>query len=577
MNRHNRSPWLFIAFISFICVVFGILLFIPGAKDVRASQVDQGNISTPTSTSVPFTSDTVDLYAFVSAPDGEVTSPYILFTAYGDVPDGIPIGIKGSISGLANFQCDTTPCKLPITSDTVVDFYAFTNTGSTSQGYTSEVRVYFSSNGNATVTIKTTPTQALFSDSCSTIWGVSSSPLPDWGGSPDSPTKLNTNQTLYYLANSLIKNGVVDVSDCPSGGITDGSPNGCAIETSRSAMIEWQNKFDLDVWLAGNSTGIPPILLKTFILQESQFWPGNAKYVMAEFGLAQINDFGADVALRWDPNLYLEMCKGILSDCSIPYWRLSEPLREMVRGNLLNKLNAECPTCQYGLDMNVARSSVYTIARVIHANCWESGNIVNLNNANVKSYEDFWKFTLVSYHSGYSCLDNSIKVTIKSHQPVDWQHISQNMYCPGAVEYVDNFWNSLTSFNSHLIPSDEIKPSPASITYLATKTPPPPPGPSKVSMKVTVYVDKNGNNNPETTEGVSGVIVQITLPDGTSQDGTTDTYGNVRFSVTGVSPGDIIKVTLENLYRTQNIVVPPSGDITVDFKFAQPDIPSILP
>lgn len=577
MSRFNKSPLLFITFITFICFALGIILFMPTSKGVRAFQINEGDISTPTATFIPSSSNTVDLYAFVSAPAGEVASPYILFTAYGDVPEGIPIGIKGSVSGLANFQCDMTPCKLPITSDTVVEFRAFTNSGSTSQSYSSEVRVYYSSNGNATITIKTTPAQALFGDSCSTIWGVSTSALPDWAGSPDSPTKLNTNQTLYYLANSLIKNGVVDVSDCPSGGFTDGSPNGCAIETSRSAMIEWQNKFDLDLWLVGNSVGIPPILLKTFILQESQFWPGNAKYAVAEFGLAQINDYGADVALRWDPNLYQEMCAGILSDCSIPYWRLSQSLREMVRGNLLNKLNAECPTCQYGLDMDVAHSSIYTIARVIHANCWESGNIVTLNQANVQSYEDFWKFTLVSYHSGYTCLDNSIKLTTKFHETVDWQHVSENMNCQGAVEYVDNFWNSLTSFNSHVIPSDEITTSSAAITYLPTKTPPPPSGPSNVSMKVVVYVDQNGNNSPETSEGVSGVNVQITLPDGSSQYGTTDTYGNVRFLITGVSQGDVIKVSLENLYRTQNIVIPPSGDVEVVFKFAQPDIPSVLP
>ena len=342
-------------------------------------------------------------------------------------------------------------------------------------------------------------------------------------------------------------------------------------------MVEWQNKFDLDIWLISNSIGIPPKLLKTLILQESQFWPGNAKYVMAEFGLAQINDSGADVALRWNPNLFQEMCAGVLSDCSTPYWRLSESYREMVRGNLLNKLNAECPTCQYGLDMNVAHSSIFTIARVLHANCWESGNVVKLDRANVNSYEDFWKFTLVSYHSGYTCLDKAIKITTKSGEPVDWEHVSLNMDCQGAVQYVENFWNSLTSFNSHVIPSNENIPSFASLNYFPTQTAPPTPLPSKLSVKVVVYVDNNGNNSPETTEGVAGVNVQLSLPNGMSQYGKTDKYGIARFVIDGIPAGNIIKVSLTNPYRNKNIVVPPSGDVEVVFKFDQPVLPSSLP
>ena len=54
---------------------------------------------------------------------------------------------------------------------------------------------------------------------------------------PSDPSLLNTDETLYLLAGILIRNGVVDVSACPSGGMANGAPDGCGIEQSRTAMV----------------------------------------------------------------------------------------------------------------------------------------------------------------------------------------------------------------------------------------------------------------------------------------------------------------------------------------------------
>ena len=72
------------------------------------------------------------------------------------------------------------------------------------------------------------------------------------------------------------------------------------LEVAKGAMMEWQNRFDPTIWAAGKEYGIPPILIKSLMEQESQFWPENARYIYEEFGFTQINELGADVALRWD-------------------------------------------------------------------------------------------------------------------------------------------------------------------------------------------------------------------------------------------------------------------------------------
>lgn len=403
---------------------------------------------------------------------------------------------------------------------------------------------------------------------------------------PDTPAQLDTDETLHILAGQLIQNGVVDVSGCPSGGMANGAPDGCGLEHARQAMIEWQNKFDLDIWLVSNAIGLPPKILKTLLLEESQFWPGNAHYAMAEYGLAQINDMGADVALRWDPNLYQEICSSVLSSCTTPYLHLSDLSRGMVRGALLNQLNAECPTCKYGLDVELAHTSVYTIARVLHANCWESWYVLSENRVAAASYEDFWKFTLVSYHSGYYCLDTAVAATLKAGEPMDWQHVSGHMDCPGATDYVNNFWNTLSTFNNKLMVPTLVEAASANLISPPTETPiatsivpvpSPTPVTSHASVRVTVYVDKNGNDLPDPSEGVSGVSIKLTLLNGMSELGTTDDQGEAIFDLTGTPVGEVVNVSLEGLYRNENLILPETGVADVLFKFAQPILPSILP
>lgn len=563
-------------------IVLGIvLLSIPMGKAVRARQNDQTNPGTPTPTVVAPGLAKGDLFAFAEAPVGDLDSPYIILFAYGNLPDNSPIGIQGDIDGITGFKCFNTPCKLPISTDSIIRFHAYVG-GNTSPELTTQTRISSPALGKYQVKINTIPLQGIFSDSCFAIWDSPAGKIPSWAGMPNNPSHLNTDITLQYLATRLIQKGMVDVSSCTSGGMANGAPNGCGIEHAQQAMLEWQNKFDLDIWLASDAVGIPPELLKTLLLQESQFWPENAAFIVNEYGLAQINDLGADVALRWDYNLYLDLCSSVLSSCKAAFSRLPEPSRAMVRGALLKRLNAVCPTCSNGLDLDIAHASVYTIAEVVHANCWESWYIMDQNNV-APSYEDFWRFTIAAYHSGYGCLDVAVGATTKAGESIDWGNVSKHLACQGAKQYVDNFWNTLTTFNNKVVAPDIVEN--ASVGLIPRGTPflyptaiaTPTPAASNASVSVIVFVDKNGNNIPDPLEGVNGVTVKITFSNGSSRTATTNDQGNVVFNLTGRIVGEVENVSLVDLYRSKNVVLPQTGLVELQFKIDQPILPATHP
>ena len=176
--------------------------------------------------------------------------------------------------------------------------------------------------GGFIVTIDAVSQFTPFTDSCAAVWGVQDRENATWDNFVQFPFQLNTDKTLHYLTTKLILNGVVDVSDCPAGGLSLSLdwPTGCGLEKARPAMIAWQNQFDEYIWLASREHGIPPKVLKTLIDYESQFWPGNSRFFVDEFGLAQINQLGVDVLLRRDLTYYQRACTTVLSalDCTRP-------------------------------------------------------------------------------------------------------------------------------------------------------------------------------------------------------------------------------------------------------------------
>ena len=82
---------------------------------------------------------------------------------------------------------------------------------------------------------------------------------PDWLATPDHFELLASEEPYYYLAGRLIVQGLVDVADCPGGGLL---PNGyadvCGLEKSRPVLAEWQNQFDQRIIEVSSKPGSPP-------------------------------------------------------------------------------------------------------------------------------------------------------------------------------------------------------------------------------------------------------------------------------------------------------------------------------
>jgi hypothetical protein len=210
------------------------------------------------------------------------------------------------------------------------------------------------------VTIDSVSQFTSFVDSCSIAWNVRDEENARWDSFVQFPYQLNTQKTLHTLVRNLILNGIVDTSSCEYGGLSIGLdwPTGCGLETASSTMIEWQNQFDDYIWLASKNQGIPPKVLKTLFEVESQFWPGNSRFYLDEFGLGQINQLGVDVLLRNDPSIYQRVCPTVLADCAIPYVSLEPSQQALIRGAVVQSVDATCPTCEYGLDLDKAKDSV---------------------------------------------------------------------------------------------------------------------------------------------------------------------------------------------------------------------------
>jgi hypothetical protein len=73
------------------------------------------------------------------------------------------------------------------------------------------------------------------------------------------------------------------------------------------SVVDWQNQWDEAILRAAVKNNIPARALKAIIAQESQFWP-HAVGPGDEWGLIQLSEDGADVALHYSPALFARYC-----------------------------------------------------------------------------------------------------------------------------------------------------------------------------------------------------------------------------------------------------------------------------
>lgn len=625
MRAKKRQSFLAIVLILGIGIPGSIGIFVAQAK-VFAYQSGFGSVvqqlwtSTPTPTftqqpAAPLTSTpngppinvlstplgTSNLYVYMQAPSGPLTRPYVILKAFTIKPRAEVITIKGFLNS-QEFICPSASCVLYLESSTRFDFRAYSDQGSVSDEVIASVSVSRGQTGYL-VNIDSVNQFTTFRNACANSWGIRDEENVTWDDFVQAPFELNTKKTLHTLATQLLLNGIVDASDCPAGGLSLGLnwPTACGLERAESKMLEWQNQYDEYIWMASRDVGIPPKILKTLIEIESQFWPGNQRFYVDEFGLGQINQLGVDVLLRQDPTLYQDICPSVLADCSTPYLGLEPSQQAMIRGAVAKLADATCPTCDYGLDLDRAKESVNLIARVLVANCQQVETILNTSVvpdedvvaatataaiATVRAggenpdtrYEDLWRFTLVSYHSGSSCLQQAVISTKKDSKTITWDNLGKKIKCKGGEDYVNGFMDVLESFDFYryqmteadvVIPASTIVPTrtaiPTSTPYISTAT-----------VKVQVFMDRNGNKTPDDGEWIDAMSVLLTT---SSNDQITQRTQNgiTVFDMTGYTPGLGINISLPGLYRSESLVLPEQGEIVVTFMFEQPVLPTSLP
>jgi len=530
-----------------------------------------------TNTPVPSTGSLEQLHAFIQAPSGVVKQPYVLLTAFGSVSRTDAVVINGYINS-DEFVCTKFPCVVYLTTSSRFIFRAYSNTGQSSDEVIASVSINQTENGYL-VSIDSVNQYASFTDSCSVIWGVGDMENAQWDNFVQFPYQLNTKKTYHRLATQLILSGVVDTSDCPFGGLSSGLdwPTACGLEKANNAIIEWQNTYDDRIWLSSKNQGIPPKILKSLLGVESQFWPGNSRFYMDEYGLGQVNQLGMDVLLRSDFQFYQQACSSIYSDCSRSYLSWEPAQQQLIRGAAVNLMDATCPTCAYGVDIDKAKQSVDIISKLLKANCKQVDSIVGAEVSDT-TYEDLWRFTLATYHGGVSCFGRAFLKVEEKGLDVTWKNLSKELTCSGAADYVNGFMDDLNSFDYYLYQPSDLVNFAAMPTIVPTRTPIPTPTVFVSSAKIIVhvYLDRNRNGAPDAGEEIDAMSVDVNTSDNRKLSQRTQN-GVTVFDMSGYTPGLRVDVSLPGLYRNESFTLPEQGDVSVVFKFDMPALPTNLP
>lgn len=355
--------------------------------------------------------------------------------------------------------CNSDYCLLSLSTDyevgVEIQFWAESSYGDESEHYTALVRAELLERSSKAekelwqVDVISDQWRGVPLLSCALTWEAfpPTEPLPPWLNSPEDVETLTTNEPYEMLAGRLLRWGIVEAPECPFGGLmANGAANNCAVIATRDFVYEWQDRFDENILKIATEVDIPAMLLKGIFAQESQFWPGTI-HEFKEYGLGQLHEQGGDVLLLWNPSFYNDFCPLILSEetCETRYEDLDEEIQELLRGALTVQANASCPTCVSGVDMDKAELSVNLFGSILRAGCDQVGQTVRYISDDrpgaVSSFEDLWRFVLVNYNAGPGCLATALDATWDEDDPLDWEHVSEQLLeleaCDSAVEYVE--------------------------------------------------------------------------------------------------------------------------------------------
>jgi hypothetical protein len=130
--------------------------------------------------------------------------------------------------------------------------------------------------------------------------------------------------------------------------------------------------------------------------------------------------------------------------CKTRFTHLEERYQAMLRGALVQEVNASCVDCERGIDLSQAGFSVNVFAHGMIGNCEQVTQVMwNLTSqfpGKLTSYNDLWRFTLVNYNAGTGCLYSAIQRAWSNREPLDWEHVAPYLEpaCQEAIRYVES-------------------------------------------------------------------------------------------------------------------------------------------
>ncbi len=381
------------------------------------------------------------------------SEPILVLTGIEPLPGYQINSIEGLYEGQP-FTCGAVcRLKLPVTGENIftLQFWANSSYGDTSELFNAQIRVAVSNAGDPDrsywyADVLSDQWAGVPVASCVQTWGTLP-PVggpPRWLSTPPNVEELNTDLPYTYLASQLIKQGAVDASSCPNGGLNpDETASQCGLEVARPAVTAWQNQFDQIILNVAKDTGVPAHLLKNMFAIESQFWPGASN--KTDIGLGQLTPEGADTTLLWNPPFFYQFCPLVMdsAECSKGYLGLTDEQRQYLRLALFDAVNARCENCPLGINLDKANFSIGVFAHTLLANCEQAGqlvkNVTGGQAGKAASYEDLWKFTMVNYNAGPGCLGDALDVATGDQDGLTWSNVASHLLptCPGAVNYVE--------------------------------------------------------------------------------------------------------------------------------------------
>jgi hypothetical protein len=392
-----------------------------------------------------------------SVPDNLCPNvPSLLLTGEEPLPNEEIVAIHAVINNHKT-TCQGSTCLVPLQPTTsqgiMVEFWAETSYGDSSQVFSALVRVIdtgVSPDPKVAgwyVDVISSQWRGRTLATCAQAW-VAFPPLgatPDWLTTPEVPELLASEEPYQFLAGQLIAQGLVNASDCPTGGLqSNGYADTCGLEKAMPNVLEWQNQFDERIIEVAQQTGVPAQLMKNLFAQESQFWPGVFKS-SEHMGIGQITSKGADALLMWNQTFFEQFCPLVLHNevCERGYLRLSSQEQAILRGALAMEADGRCPDCPEGIDLTQTHFSVELFAQTLIANCHQVGQIVhnasNQTAGRVSTYPDLWQLTLANYHAGPGCLSYAVHAAWTQRQALTWNNVSEHFTpaCEGVVDYVN--------------------------------------------------------------------------------------------------------------------------------------------